>query len=78
MPGLRDADAARLAAELLLAALVGGHGGTAELVAGVVAVGDAIALVRLVDALVLAVAFELGGGAGDGRAVLLVRVVKAV
>lgn len=51
-PCNRYADARRLTLEVLLTvALVGGDRGTSELIAAVVAVWDAITLVRLLDAL---------------------------
>ncbi len=78
VPALRDADARLGAPELLLLALVGRHRGAALLVGRVVTVGDAVALVRLVHALLQVVALELHGRARDRRAVLLVRVVEAV
>jgi hypothetical protein len=63
---------------LLVVARVGLKDGTAQLVAAVVAVGDAVALVGLVDAVLGVGALELGGRAGLGRAAFLVRVVEAV
>ena len=79
VPALGHADPALLALELgLRVALVGRQHGAALLVAAVVTVRDAVTLVRLVDALLQVAALELGGGAGDGRAALLVRVVEAV
>ena len=78
IPVLRNADSGCLALELLIGALVGSDGRTAEFVGSVVAVRNSVAFVGLVDALVLVAAFELGGGAGDRRTVLFVCVVEAV
>ena len=79
IPALGNTNAGALALELLLrVALVGRDGGTTKLVTRVLAIRDAVTLVRLVDALLQVAALELGGGAGDGRAALLVRVVEAV
>ena len=63
---------------LLLVALIGGQRRASDLIASVVAVGDSVAFVRLVDALLAAGAFQLLCGAGDGRTALLVFVVEAV
>ena len=58
---------------------VGGRvGGTGQLVASVVAVGDAVALVRLVDALLAVGTLDLLAGAADRRTALLVLVVETV
>jgi hypothetical protein len=79
MPRLGHADAAGATLKLLLGvARVGLQDGAAQLVAAVVAVGNAVALVGLVDALLEVGALELAGGAGLGRTALLVRVVEAV
>lgn len=54
------------------------QGRTAQLFTAIQTVGNAVALVRLVDALLQVGALELVGGAGDGRAALFVFVVPAV
>jgi hypothetical protein len=79
VPGPRDADARTGAVELLLlVALVGGQRRATNLVAAVVAVRNAVALVRLVDALLAVAAFQLLGRARDGRATFLVLVVETI
>lgn len=79
VPRPRDADSRTGAVELLLlVALVRCQGRATDLVAAVVTVRNAVALVRLVDALLPVAAFQLLTGTGDGRTALLVLVVETV
>jgi hypothetical protein len=79
VPRLGHADPAGTALELLFTvAGVWLQNRAAKLVAAVVAVGDAVALVRLVDALFEVGALKLGRGAGLRRTALLVGVVETV
>ena len=78
-PRARDADAGAGAVELfLLVALVRREGRAAHFVRSVVAVGDPVALVRLVHALLAVRAFQLLGRARHRRTALFVFVVEAV
>ena len=79
VPTLGNTDAGALALELLLCvALVGWDGGTTQLVARVLAIRDAVTLVRLVNTLLQVSALELLCRASNGGAAAFVSVVKAV
>lgn len=79
IPAFGNTDPASLALELALTvALVRSDHRTAKLVTTIVTVGDTVTLVGLVDALLQVAALELRGGARDGRAPILVRVVKTI
>lgn len=79
MPCPRDAHTRTGAIELFLfVTLIGSQRRATDLVTAVVAIRNAVALVRLVDALLAVAAFQLLGGTGDGRTTFLVFVVKTV
>ena len=79
MPRFRHTDPTCPTLKLLLVvACVRLQHGTAQFVRAVIAIGNPVALVRLVHALLEIGALELGRGAGLGRTALLVRVVEAV